>query len=346
MEITKKVFLCIFFALIFVGTAFAQPVVNGEVYNIACTGEQNGIIELTIVGDYDDIAWSTGESSKLIRNLAPGTYSVTVTNKRGLRKDQVIKKSFKITEPEPLALSIERLGEFDSAGVVAGKRVKAIVKGTTSPYQYIRWEGSSRTWTGSEELNLSYGDWTLVVVSQEGCIANLEFEITPTLPVVGTFPSAIQCVDDIARAVIGQPAVINILSNDTFTVNVKITTVSTPNLGMYSFDTDNNYVYTPNKLGTEVVTYTICSVADSTVCDTATISILVTASGITNNSNCTACTECDRKIAAGTHVPYPGGLVIDGHIQSCIELGTGEVDFDSGDAKGLQQGSTRTTRRQ
>lgn len=142
----------------------------------------DGFIELTIDGKYDEIKWSTGATSGTrISELSAGRYSVTVTDKKTIGKDKVTKKSFEVREPEPLRLSVETLGEFEFDGNVVGKRVKAIIGGGTMPYSYISWIGEEKTWHGSDELNIAYGDWTVLVIDQNSCRERLEFKLVPTL---------------------------------------------------------------------------------------------------------------------------------------------------------------------
>jgi hypothetical protein len=68
----------------------------------------------------------------------------------------------------------------------------------------------------------------------------------------------------------------------------------------------------------------------------------VTCNTVSNNGE----TDCDRKIAAGTHVPNPKVPMKGGHHQSCIHKTSGQVDFDAGNATGTQVRTIGSKRRQ
>lgn len=66
------------------------PVIAGEVTGVSCVYEQDGAIQLDIAGGTPpySILWSTGSTAQSISGLAPGTYSVLVTDANGCPENQ------------------------------------------------------------------------------------------------------------------------------------------------------------------------------------------------------------------------------------------------------------------
>ncbi|MBL0051227.1 MAG: hypothetical protein IPP29_06725 [Bacteroidetes bacterium] len=76
----------------------------GTVTNVNCNGNNNGAININIAGGTTPYtyAWSNGATTQNITNLAPNTYTVTVTDANGCTATI----SQAITQPNSLALAI------------------------------------------------------------------------------------------------------------------------------------------------------------------------------------------------------------------------------------------------
>src|SRR5690606_39193672 len=79
--------------------------VNGALTQISCNGAADGAIVLTVSGGQADYSysWSNGATTKDISGLAPGTYTVTVTD----ATECSFEASFVITQPAVLALNLQ-----------------------------------------------------------------------------------------------------------------------------------------------------------------------------------------------------------------------------------------------
>ncbi|MEA3445372.1 MAG: SprB repeat-containing protein, partial [Bacteroidota bacterium] len=138
--------------------------------DIPCYNMDNGTIDLTIWGGTPpySIVWSNGATTEDLTNLAPGTYSVTVTDSHG----DVATGSVTIVEPAELVLSethVDILCYDDQTG-----SVDLTVAGGTAPYTY--------TWSNGETTQdisgLAAGTYDVTVVDAQQCIAYLSATIT------------------------------------------------------------------------------------------------------------------------------------------------------------------------
>ncbi|MBL0051222.1 MAG: SprB repeat-containing protein [Bacteroidetes bacterium] len=77
---------------------------NRHVTNVNCNGNSNGAISINIAGGTTPYtyAWSNGATTQNITNLAPNTYTLTVTDANGCTATI----SQAITQPNALALTI------------------------------------------------------------------------------------------------------------------------------------------------------------------------------------------------------------------------------------------------
>lgn len=135
-------------------------------------GLPDGSASLTISGGVApfDIEWSTGATTAAISGLAPGSYSVTVTDAEGCgATDQVT-----ITGTPAIDLNIMGV----NAGCAAnGSATAMVTPGTgTPPFNYL-WSNGATT---SIINNLTPGTYSVTVTDIEGCTA------TDQVPVTGT----------------------------------------------------------------------------------------------------------------------------------------------------------------
>ncbi|HNC34842.1 MAG TPA: SprB repeat-containing protein, partial [Bacteroidia bacterium] len=73
---------------------------NFNGYNIACFGQQNGTLSVSVTGGTPPYRyeWSNGDSVATLNNLAAGYYFVRVSDS----SSQVVETFITITQPEPL----------------------------------------------------------------------------------------------------------------------------------------------------------------------------------------------------------------------------------------------------
>ncbi|WP_319479816.1 HYR domain-containing protein [uncultured Draconibacterium sp.] len=156
-----------------------------------CHGGANGTatatVSVTTVEPYTYL-WSDGQTTPIARNLAAGTYTVTVTDANGCTAQATV------TVDEPDLFVISAISPIISApscyGATDGSATMEVTGGTP-PYSFI-WDaatGDQRTATAS---NLAAGTYTVLVTDANGCSAATFTATIPNPP-----PPSLQCPDDV-----------------------------------------------------------------------------------------------------------------------------------------------------
>jgi hypothetical protein len=154
--------------------------VIGNVLNVTCTGLNNGSIALSVSGNNTNnitYLWSNGGTSGSITGLAPGTYTVTVSNGPGCTNVQ----TFSILTPQPLVLSATTA----HTGGATGGSVTTTVSGGTTPYTYAWSNGSS----AANLSGVAAGTYGLTVTDSKDCSTTGSYLITQPV-VCSTYYSA------------------------------------------------------------------------------------------------------------------------------------------------------------
>ncbi len=141
--------------------------------DIACAGDNNGTIDVTVTGGTPpySFSWtgpggftSTGED---LTGLAAGTYNLTVTDDNGCVLDLPGLET--ILEPPALNASPVTQTDILCNGEGTGA-IDVTVTGGTPPYNYS-WTGPGGFTAGTEDLsNLEAGSYQLTVTDDAGCI--------------------------------------------------------------------------------------------------------------------------------------------------------------------------------
>lgn len=128
---------------------------------VTCNGLTNGAIDLTVSGGFGGYtyAWSNGETTEDLSNLAGGVYMVTVTDGSGCQ----IVESITVAEPGAIALfflvtDVSVFGGNDGA-------IDLVVNGGTPPFTYL-WSNGANT---QDLNNLPAGQYTVAVTDANGC---------------------------------------------------------------------------------------------------------------------------------------------------------------------------------
>jgi len=146
--------------------------IESQVTNISCFGANDGSINLTLLGGIGDvsISWADDASAGLDRNnLAPGIYSVIITDESGC----IIDKDFTIIEPQEIEISgiITNAEDCDNPNSGA---IDLQVSGGNPPYNFL-WSNGETT---EDLINLQANNYLVTVTDSNGCSLQKEFVVT------------------------------------------------------------------------------------------------------------------------------------------------------------------------
>jgi gliding motility-associated-like protein len=158
----------------------ATPLALSTTQNNVCFGVNNGDINLTVTGGTAPYVylWSNGLTTQDLNGLAPGLYSVVVTDANGC----ISQISVTILAPSaPLTASAVPVNIL-CFGLNTGS-IDLTVSGGTLPYTYI-W---SNGFTQEDPINLFAGTYNVSVIDANGCNINLNITLTqPVAPFILT----------------------------------------------------------------------------------------------------------------------------------------------------------------
>ena len=164
--------------------------------NITCNGDNDGTAGVAASGGTAPYtyAWSDGSTIPDLSGLAPGDYSVVVTDANGCTSEQ------NVTITEPDALFVDMINFNVSCAGAADGAATAAVGGGTGPYTFTWSNGNTNDGIGG----LSGGIYTVDIVDANGCTISGEVEIFEpgalTLDVSGSGASCNGATDGSASA--------------------------------------------------------------------------------------------------------------------------------------------------
>ncbi|MFN7014220.1 MAG: T9SS type A sorting domain-containing protein, partial [Bacteroidia bacterium] len=134
--------------------------------NISCFGANDGSATANATGGNTPYTyqWSSGQTTQTINGLAPGQYSVTITDAAGCSNIEIVT----ITQPSQLGGSITVIDETCSG---ANGSLTANPIGGTAPYTYS-WN-TSPVQTTQTISNLSAGIYTVTITDANNCTTTL-----------------------------------------------------------------------------------------------------------------------------------------------------------------------------
>ncbi|MFK7921425.1 MAG: T9SS type A sorting domain-containing protein, partial [Bacteroidia bacterium] len=162
--------------------------------NIDCFGNQNGMIDLTVVGGTPGYtySWSTGDTTQDISNLSAGIYTVSLTDQNGCNRQQTVT----INEPSALTATIQG-SDAVCHGTPSGI-INLNPSGGTSSYTYS-WSNGDST---QNLLNIPIGIYTVSVTDANNCSIQLSDTISQPNPIVlHTTPSATLCFGEASGSI-------------------------------------------------------------------------------------------------------------------------------------------------
>ncbi len=146
--------------------------------NVHCNGANDGSIDLSVNGaafPYTYI-WSNNAVTQDVTSLAPGLYSVTVTD-----ANLCATALNSVSISEPVLISLSTVATDVTCNGAATGAVNLTVTGGTAPYSYS-WTGGNVT---QDVANLSAGNYLVTVTDARGCVASTGAAINQ-LPSINT----------------------------------------------------------------------------------------------------------------------------------------------------------------
>jgi hypothetical protein len=138
---------------------------------ISCYGDSDGSVSTNTSGGiagYTYLWANNASTSSSITNLAPGTYTLTITDTAGC----MLTDSINLAEPTLIDVNFSSTNASCFGG--ADGSIAAIPSGGTPPYQYL-WDNAATT---SSISGLTPGVYVLVVTDTMGCVFSDSVTIT------------------------------------------------------------------------------------------------------------------------------------------------------------------------
>ena len=147
-----------------------QIIINEEIINVDCFGNETGAITLSVSEGEPPFSylWSNDETSSNISNLTTGTYSVTITDSN----DCEVIESYTITSPDEIIINAD-ITNIDCYGGPPGE-IYINAYGGIPPYTYL-WNNND---TVNSISNLNPGTYSVTVTDENNCTAVKTYIIT------------------------------------------------------------------------------------------------------------------------------------------------------------------------
>lgn len=151
-------------------TIHPKPIISLVTTDVTCNGNDNGLIDATVTNGTTpySYSWSNSANSEDLSNLAPGNYSLVVSDAFFCTATA----SATISEPNLLLLTAEE----DDVNCFNGNdgAIDIDITGGTTPYTYS-WDGGE---TSQDLIGLSSGIYAVMVTDANGCFVSYVADIT------------------------------------------------------------------------------------------------------------------------------------------------------------------------
>ncbi len=156
----------------------ALPSLKADVQDVACSGESNGAIAITVLTAVNPVTieWADAVTTSATRsNLAAGAYTVTLTDGAGCQYTE----DLIVGSPAPMSVAIAQT--IDVCNFADDGTLEASVSGGRMPYTYAWTLGA----TTSRIDGLSAGEYRVTATDANGCTASATSRIAPPTALTG-----------------------------------------------------------------------------------------------------------------------------------------------------------------
>ncbi len=146
-----------------------------SINDVSCRGQSDGSLEISASGGAGNYSyeWNTGDNTTSLKDLAPGTYDISISDENGCSAAA----TYTISQPQSLFLKYENIIDPSCDGGNDGQ-IEVLAAGGNSGYQYS-WDNLS---TASFIDELYEGDYQLTILDEKGCDYTKTFTLEAPLP--------------------------------------------------------------------------------------------------------------------------------------------------------------------
>ncbi|KGO79764.1 hypothetical protein Q763_13035, partial [Flavobacterium beibuense F44-8] len=140
--------------------------------DVLCNGEANGTATVAVTGGTAPYTylWNDGQTTATATGLAPGDYTVTVTDASGCS----VVQDFTIGEPDALAAATGSTQNDVSCNGGTDGEITVVMQGGVTPYSYA-WSDGQTTATAT---GLAAGNYTVTISDANGCTLTENFIVS------------------------------------------------------------------------------------------------------------------------------------------------------------------------
>ena len=291
--------------------------INVTKTDAACTGNNTGTASVQVTGYSQPpftYKWSTGDTAKTtLTNLAPGAYSVSVTDAAGCSTSSAVSVG------SATSFTFQTGSVNSLCGGASGSASVTGITGGAQPYSYL-WNNGATT---SSITNVAPGSYSVVVSDATGC------KSTSTQVVVGSTNSlaaTVKSVDAVCQKTTGTLTITAQGGTAPYTFTSSLGTNTT---GIFTNVAVGNYTVTVTDAGGCGSAQVVASIKNTN----QVLSTNVTA----NNAKCTSSNGSITLATSGGNAPYTfDGGSIKNTTGSFTGLAKGTYNFIITDALGCQ----------
>ena len=143
--------------------------------DVNCRGQSDGSLEISASGGTGNYSyeWNTGDNTTSLKDLAPGTYNISISDENGCSAAA----TYTISQPQSLFLKYENIIDPSCDGGNDGQ-IEVLAAGGNSGYQYS-WDNLSNASFIDE---LYEGDYQLTILDEKGCDYTKTFTLEAPQP--------------------------------------------------------------------------------------------------------------------------------------------------------------------